>query len=387
MQHIFIVGAKGIPGNYGGYETFVDRLTECHQGNPQLKYHVACKGEEDGEFEYHNARCFKIKVPAIGSAQAIYYDVTALKSCWSYISLNKIQHPIIYILACRIGPFAAHFQKLIHGLGGRIYINPDGHEWKRGKWSWLVRQYWKISEGMMVKNADKVICDSRCIESYIQNTYNKYHPDTKFIAYGADVNWSMRNDNHSGLLSWYTEKGVKALEYYLIVGRFVPENNFEIMIREFMRSKTEKKLVIITTANDKFLAKLERSLHFSSDTRIIFAGTVYERELLKKIRQNAYGYIHGHEVGGTNPSLLEALASTDLNLLFDVDFNREVGQDTALYWGKETGRLAALIEFADKMEQKQIEEIGLRAKRQIAEMYSWEKIADSYERIFMERTI
>lgn len=78
IQHVFIVGSKGIPGSYGGYETFVDKLTEYHQNEPRLKYHVACKSDEDGEFEYHNARCFKVKVPDIGPAQAIYYDVAAL---------------------------------------------------------------------------------------------------------------------------------------------------------------------------------------------------------------------------------------------------------------------------------------------------------------------
>ena len=132
MQHVFIVGSKGIPGAYGGYETFVDKLTEYHQDNSALKYHVACKSTEIGEFEYHNARCFKIKVPNIGPAQAIYYDVAALNDCCRYIEKHHIEHPIVYILACRIGPFAAYFQKKIHKLGGQVYVNPDG--WKDIIW-------------------------------------------------------------------------------------------------------------------------------------------------------------------------------------------------------------------------------------------------------------
>lgn len=81
VQHVFIIGSKGIPGSYGGYETFVDKLTEYHQDDPRIKYHVACKGSDRREFEYHNARCFQIPVPDIGPAQAIYYDVMALASC------------------------------------------------------------------------------------------------------------------------------------------------------------------------------------------------------------------------------------------------------------------------------------------------------------------
>ena len=94
MRHVFIVGAKGIPSNYGGYETFVDKLTEYHQYNPNLKYHVACKSDKKGEFEYHNARCFQIKVPQIGSVQAIYYDVAALYQLFIYwlVVSDRSQH-------------------------------------------------------------------------------------------------------------------------------------------------------------------------------------------------------------------------------------------------------------------------------------------------------
>lgn len=105
----------------------------------------------------------------------------------------------------------------------------------------------------------------------------------------------------------------------------------------------------ITNMNDKLRAYLEETLHFSSDPRIKFVGTVYDKELLKKIRENAYGYFHGHEVGGTNPSLLEALGSTELNLLLDVGFNKEVGQEAALYWKKDDGDLAGLIDRSDEM--------------------------------------
>ena len=123
VQHVFIVGSKGIPGNYGGYETFVDKLTEYHQNNPNLKYHVACKAKDTKTFEYHNADCFDVKVPSIGPAQAIYYDVAALNQCVRYIKRHNIQHPIVYILACRIGPFAAHFQRVIHKLGGKALFD------------------------------------------------------------------------------------------------------------------------------------------------------------------------------------------------------------------------------------------------------------------------
>lgn len=383
VQHVFIVGSKGIPGNYGGYETFVDKLTEYHQDNPNLKYHVACKAKDTKTFEYHNADCFDVKVPSIGSAQAIYYDVAALNQCVKYIKQHDIQHPIVYILACRIGPFAAHFQRVIHKIGGKLYINPDGHEWMRAKWSAPVRKYWKISEQLMTKHCDLLICDSKNIEKYIHDEYGKYNPKTTFIAYGAETRKSKLTDDDSKLTAWYKEKGLSPKSYYLVVGRFVPENNYETMIREFIKSHSKRDFALITNVSDKFLEELKEKTHFDQDPRIKFVGTVYDKELLMKIRENAYGYFHGHEVGGTNPSLLEALGSTDLNLLLDVGFNREVAEDSALYWTKQSGNLASLIDQADGMSAGEISSLGEKSSQRIAESYSWQYISDKYGQVFL----
>ena len=384
MQHIYIIGSKGIPGAYGGYETFVDKLTEYHQNHQELTYHVACKSDHYSEFTYHNARCFNIKVPNIGPAQAIWYDVVALKQCYKHIKANKIPNPIVYILACRIGPFLKKYVRKLHKLGGQVFVNPDGHEWLRAKWPAPVRKYWKISERLMTKHADLMVCDSKNIEKYILESYAKYQPNTTFIAYGAEPRCSALADDDKKLLDWYAEKKLAPKDYYLVVGRFVPENNYETMIREFMASKTQKSFALITNVSDSFLKELKQKTGFHKDSRIKFVGTVYDQELLMKIRENAYGYFHGHEVGGTNPSLLEALSSTDLNLLLDVGFNREVAEDAALYWSKQHGDLAKLIEQADTMKQEQIAQLAAKAKNRIATAYSWEYICGQYEKLFLQ---
>lgn len=405
MQHVFLIGAKSL-GAYGGYETFVYKLTEYHQDDPNIKYHVACKANGSGymdetkldnvtklsnsEFEFNNAHCFKIHCPNIGPAVAIYYDCKALDYSIKYIIDNKIEHPIIYIMACRIGPFIKKYYKQIHELGGKLYLNPDGHEWMRAKWSKPIRKYWKKSEELMVKYSDLVICDSINIEKYIHEQYdhkgmNGSNPTTTFIAYGAETRESTLKDNDSKLLDWYKDKGLSPKNYYLVVGRFVPENNYETMIKEFMKSNSTKDFALITNVNDKFLNQLEDKLHFKQDKRIKFVGTVYDQELLMKIRENAYAYFHGHEVGGTNPSLLEALSSTDLNLLLDVGFNKEVAEDAALYWTKENGNLSNLIDEADKMNEEEIEQLGRKAKERIAKAYSWQFICDKYANVFVNK--
>ncbi len=382
MQDVFIVGSKGIPGAYGGYETFVDRLTECHEKNQEIRYHVACKSGGDGEFEYHGARCFEVGVPDVGPAQAIWYDVAALSRCLSYIEENNIEHPIVYVLACRIGPFCKHFHKRIKELGGKLYVNPDGHEWARAKWSAPVRHYWKISESLMVRNCDLVVCDSKTIERYIHDEYGDIA--TTYISYGADSRRSTLSDDDPKWVSWLQEKSLTPGSYYLVVGRFVPENNYETMIHEFMISNSKRDFVLVTNVNDSFLDELEKRTHFRSDPRIKFVGTVYDRELLMKVRENARAYLHGHEVGGTNPSLLEALGSTSLNLLLDVGFNREVAESAALYWTKEPGNLASLIKQADAMDDGEISALGLAAKTRIDEAYGWQFIASEYRDLFLE---
>ena len=278
----------------------------------------------------------------------------------------------------------SYFVKKIHKLGGVVYVNPDGHEWLRAKWPAPVRMYWKISEKLMTKHADLMVCDSKNIEKYILNAYAAYAPATTYISYGAETRDSNLADDDKKLLQWFREKGLTAKDYYLVVGRFTPENNYETMLREFMQSKTNKKLAIITNYSASFLNTLKEKTGFNKDSRIQFVGTVYDQELLMKIRENAYAYIHGHEVGGTNPSLLEALSSTPLNLLLDVSFNREVGEENALYWTKESGNLARLIDTADSLSAQEVETLGEKAKARIADAYSWQFISSEYEKLFLE---
>ena len=405
-QHVFIIGAKGL-NNYGGFETFVDKLTEYHANNSSIMYHIACKENGSGfmdesqldnvtesesflygkkvikQFIYHNAHCFKIHVPEkIGPAQAVYYDIEALKESIAFCERNTIDHPIFYLLACRIGPFIGSFTKRIHKLNGVFLVNPDGHEWLRSKWKKPIRCYWKLSERLMIKHADVVICDSINIETYIKETYKRYKPKTKYISYGAEIEKSNDLEYNQIFEDFMQDNNLNTNAYYLIVGRFVPENNYETIVREFMQSETRKSLAIISTVNQGLYNSLNNKLNFVTDDRIKFVGTVYDKSALKRIRINAFGYIHGHSVGGTNPSLLEALGTTNLNLLYDVGFNREVGGDAAYYWTNEYGDLASLINKVEKLSPKEINHLGEKAKERIDDNYTWDYIANQYSTLF-----
>ncbi len=227
-QSVYIVGSKGIPAKYGGFETFVEKLTE-HQKDTAIHYYVACMRENSAKshitvdvFEHNGATCFNVDVPKIGPARAIAYDIKALNRAIDMAIENQDEAPIFYVLACRIGPFIKGIKKRIKAINGTLLVNPDGHEWLRDKWSAPVRRYWKISEQLMVKHADLLVCDSKNIEKYIQTDYKKYHPQTTYIAYGTDLAKSSLIQDSDKVRRWFTDKEVTEGNYYLVVGLFLP---------------------------------------------------------------------------------------------------------------------------------------------------------------------
>lgn len=382
MVHIFIVGSKGIPAQYGGFETFVENLTARKQSD-QICYHVSCMNNEEKSFVYNNANCFNVKVPLPGAPGRILHVSRVLHKVEKWCRENPAENVIVYILGCRIGPLLIPHAQTLHRLGAAVYCNPDGLEWKRDKWNAAAKLFLKYCEACLVKNSDLVICDSKNIEKYIQDTYGSAIKDTTFIAYGSDIAPSECSEEK--LQTWYKKHNVVKGNYYLIIGRFVPENNYATMIREFMASATRRDLIIISNVeHNSFYEQLVAQTDFHNDPRIKFVGTEYDVQLVKKIREEAYGYLHGHEVGGTNPSLLEALASTKMNLLLDVGFNREVAESTALYWNKQEGNLANLIDRLEETDVVFFENMGKKSRQRVEQEYSWEKICQSYERVFCQ---
>ena len=381
MQHVFIIGSRGLPAQYGGFETFVDQLVS-HQVSPDIQYHVACLSNDQAyqHFDYQGVDCFTINPLKLGPARVIAYDMMAINYALKLIKKQGIEQPIFYVLGNTIGAFVAPFARKIHKLGGQFYINPDGLEWKRAKWAKPIQAYLKYSEKIMTRHADLVISDNPGIESYIKEAYP--WSQTTYIAYGTDLSPTSLTSQDWKVRELYQKWQTQEKNYYLILGRFVPENNYETAIREFMASSTKRDLVIICNhEGNPYFEELRARTGFDQDPRVKFVGTVYDQDLLKYIRKEAFAYIHGHEVGGTNPGLLEALAQTDLNLVLGVSFNQTVAKDAAHYWTKETGNLAHLINQVDPLED--VSEWGQRAKANMKQNFTWEKIVGEYEELFL----
>ncbi|HFI0734506.1 TPA: beta 1-4 rhamnosyltransferase Cps2T [Streptococcus suis] len=381
MKHVFIIGSRGLPAKYGGFETFVQQLVS-HQESEEIQYHVACLSDTSHHQHstYLGADCFTINPPKLGPARVIAYDMMAITYALKIIKKQQIEQPIFYILGNTIGGFIAPFAKQIAGVGGVLFVNPDGLEWKRAKWPKPVQAYLKHAEKAMAKQATLIIADNEGIEDYIQSAY----PGTKttFIAYGTDLSQTSLTSQSEKVRQAFANWSIREKDYYLIIGRFVPENNYATAIKEFMKSSTQRDLVIVANhEGSAYFQKLKEETGFERDGRIKFIGTVYDQDLLKYLRQECRAYIHGHEVGGTNPSLLEALAQTNENLVLGVDFNRKVAQNGARYWTKESGNLAQLINQIDG--QEEAVELGQIAKQHMQNDYTWEKIVQQYEELFL----
>lgn len=384
MKNIIIIGSRGYQAKYGGWETFVTNLIDNYT-DKNVKFHVAeltnNKLEDNKVINKNNVDCLQIYAPNKGFTMMFIYAIKALKRMKDYISCYKLKNVTIYVLGCRMGPFYPGLIRPLKKIGVRIYLNPDGLEWTRDKWNCIIKKCFKISEKIMVKHSDKIICDSKAIKEYVDKEYKKYNKDTYFIAYGAYLEEKGRNTSNTKDL--FNRLNIKVNNYYLIVGRFVPENNYETMIKEFMKSKTKKDLVIISNIeNSPFYEELKAKTHFEKDKRIKFTGSFYDKEGLMYIRENAYAYLHGHSAGGTNPSLLEALAKTKMNILFDVSYNKEVGEDSCLYFTKEENSLMKVINKVDKFNKKELDSYGKLAKNRIEKEYTWNYVVDRYEEIF-----
>ena len=384
-KNIIIVGARGFRYNYGGWETFVTNLVLNYK-DKKTKFYIpdliTDKKKDKQILIKNDVICPQLYVKNLGFITMFTFTIKSIRYFKKYIKKEHLENTILYILGCKVGPLLLFWKYIFHRMGVKIIINPDGLEWKRDKWSWWIKQCFKISERTSIKASDYCVCDSLAILDYVNNTYQKYHTPSHYIAYGAYLNTIKLNKEAKDLFKTYN---IKPQNYYLIVGRFIPENNYETIISEFMKTKIKKDLVIICNLqHDKFYEHLKEKTKFLDDKRIKFIGSVYNQDTLKAIRKEAYAYIHGHSAGGTNPSLLEALSQTKVNILFDVPYNKEVGLDTCFYFNKENNNLKNILLRVEKLTLSEQDECHRLAKERIKNQYTWDLIVDEYDKLFTQ---
>lgn len=379
MKHVFIIGARGYHVNYGGWETFVSNLVD-HYNDENTVFHISMVTDDKSLEEYvvsENIIVNPIFVKSKGSIKMFLYSVRAFKYYLKYISNNKLNNCYMYILGLKLFNYLSLKKKQLKKMNVRVFVNPDGLEWMRSKWSYPIKKFFLLSEKLMLNNCDKIICDGLGIEKYVQEKYAKLKNKTVYIAYGYDE-LNLSKINNDDVLKQY---GLRANDYILMVGRCVPENNYELVIKEYLKSNISKKLVIVSNiSSTDYYDEIVRKTKCNSDKRVKFIDGIYDKISLAIVRKNAYAYIHGHSVGGTNPSLIEGMSLTDLNILYDVCFNRDIGLDTCLYF-KENGSLCNLLNDKKKLDEFK-RKFSKKVKQRVKNNFTWTIIVDKYKKIF-----
>jgi rhamnosyltransferase len=369
---VSIIGSRGIPNKYGGFEGFTERLSVelVQRGH---KVYVSCEGKKEVNcpkvYKGVNIFYFPITPPQISVLRMFYevlYDFYAL--IWASRNADYI-----YML----GYSAGIFFFIPHLFGKKLIVNPDGIEWKRSKFNSFVQSLLKLNEKLMTIWSDEIVADSKVVKEYLDE---KYDVQSKFIPYGvaelSESTWDVDK------LPDKLQEKIDQNDYWLLVARLEPENNIHMTLEGYLKSDSQKPMVVVGNYSSSKYQKLIEDLVNKEveDKTIIFTGGIYEPEILDMLRQNCYAYMHGHSVGGTNPSLLEAMINNNLILAHDNEFNREVCLDSTLYYNN----AYELSKLMDDIDSNLKEHLKLKDKayHRVKKNYSWYNIVEDYDGLF-----
>lgn len=351
---IAIIGSKGIPANYGGFETFAFHLAK----SLSVRHEITVVNEKENAASGFD---FPVKI--------IHSDFMKSKNPLKYYkqSLELVSDSNDIVLVCGVGGsvFYPKFRSKIICI-----TNVDGVEHRRGKYTFLQRWLVYLLQYTATLFSKHIVADSNEIRKYWKNRFGISENKISSIAYGAEVPLSF---DDSVLLKY----GLSKDAYFLVVARLVPENNLELILKAFSKYKGEKRLVIVGSTDDNPFA---RKISIVNDERIVFTGGIYQKDKLDSLRKNSFAYIHGHSVGGTNPALLEAMAAKCICICHDNVFNREVAGNEQNYFADEK-QLLKLLNGLEESGNSGMQFRELSYDR-VLTFYSWEKISLQYEALF-----
>ena len=378
-KKFFIVGTKGIPANYGGLETFAHEIS-IRLIKRNFDVYVTCEkpiDKPEGPAEFEGVKLIYVNAPG-NNFRTMISDSRALSKCLNIGNKGDV----IYILGYGIGPFAGNLIRKIKQKGIKFWLNPDGLEWKRPRWSKPVRTYLRFSEKFLLKRSDKIICDAAAIKDFHIKYYRIAPEIMEVIEYGAPK-VEMLDDSVIKMRDDFLKKyNLKLGEYYTYVGRFVADNNMELMVKGVLESALNRRLLVLARheSTDLFYTKLKSLISRSGkENKVILSGGVYDHSLLMALRQGEFAYLHGHEVGGTNPALVEAMGLGSFIIALDTVFNKEVLQDAALYFNKDVEDFKLALEKAEELSYQDRMKYRDRALKRVRDHYNWKRITDLYE--------
>ena len=351
-----IVGTRGIPARYGGFETFAERLAVGLVARGVDVTVVCPRSAGPRPTRYRGVRLDYVPACGGGTAATLLYDLLSLwRACW--------RSDVVYML----GYASSVFCILPRLLGREVWINMDGLEWKRSKWRGLPRLWLRFTEAVACLVATRLIFDSAAVARNVLARHSRRGPST-VIAYGADVE---RERPDADVID---ELGLAEGEYYLAVCRFEPENQVREIVEAYRASSCTRPLVLVTNDVESPYARETRALE---DERVRFVGSVYEPDRLFALRAGCRAYVHGHTVGGTNPSLLESMACGVPVLAHDNPFNREVLGEAGR-WFASPRELTTVFDAVETLPAGSCRREGAAARDRVLERYTWDAIVEAY---------
>ncbi|MDD2674804.1 MAG: DUF1972 domain-containing protein [Flavobacterium sp.] len=355
---IAILGTRGIPNNYGGFEQFAEIFAVYLA---QQNHEIYVYNTHDHIFKgkmFQGAHIIHKYNPEhkIGTAGQFFYDLNCI------LDSRKRKFDIIL----QLGYTSNSIWSFLLPKKAVIITNMDGLEWKRTKYSNKTQRFLQFAEKRAVKSSDFLIADSLGIQKYLKEKYNK---ESSYIAYGAAP---FLNPNEELLLPYNLDSNA----YDLLIARFEPENNIEMILEGVAASQNDRPIVVVGNSNNSFGNYLKQK--FKDNPRIRFIGGVYNKEHLDNLRFFSSLYFHGHSVGGTNPSLIEAMAAKALLVAHKNEFNQAILKENAFYFSN-AKEVQKLRETVHKNRHEQIVQDNFRT---IIQEFNWNKINESYLTLF-----
>lgn len=356
---IAMMGTRGVPAAYGGFETAVEEIGRrlADRGHDVVVY---SRGGEERVKEYLGMRV--VHLPALPLKQAETLSHTGLSAAHLWVHRRP---DVAFVFNAANSPFVP----LLRLRGVPVALHMDGIEWKRSKWGGRGRAYYRWAEEFGVRSADALIADAPGIGDYYREEFSV---PTELIRYGAPI---LTDAPTAGVV----ERGLTPGGYHLVVARFEPENHVREIVEGYHASRATMPLVVVGSA--PYAAEYTRSIDAAAagDARIRLLGGVFDQDLLDALYAHAHTYVHGHSVGGTNPSLLRAMGAGTATIAYDVGFNRETLGDNGRFFRTASEAAAAIEDAEDAAAQTRAS--GVEAQRRAREDFRWDDVASEYEQL------
>jgi len=356
---IAILGTRGIPNNYGGFEQCAEKLalSFVEKGNEVTVYNPASN-------PYKKKSWNKVRI------KKIFYNEKKLKFLnlflYDYLCLkDAVKQDYDIILELGYSPCSL-FYYLKKNRNAKIVTNMDGFDWKRSKWNWVAKKILKHSEKLAVKKSDALVADNPGIGDYI---FKKYGINSCYIPYGAEL----FSSSDKKVLKDYN---LKKYGYYILISRLEPENNIETILDGYIMSEAKEPFILIGPVQNKYCRFLKEK--YGNFKNIRFLGGIYNYETLCNLRSNSKLYFHGHSVGGTNPSLLEAMTAGSFIVAHNNIFNKYVLGSNGFYFSNKFEISEIIINYNDKFRKEYIKNNMDRIKKE----FSWKIVSDKYLKLF-----